>query len=258
MSSGLSPNMLELLLTAGVIAVAGLVLIVTTRRLRSGHELHLRPIAAFMALEEQLGRATESATRMHVSLGRASLPGAANPTSIAGSFVFDRVVKEGSLGTVAPIGTVGEGTLLPLAQVRSQHAYRTAGRSREYEPNMVQFVAHDTNPFAYAAGVTNVIHQQEVAGNVLAGRFGSELAIMGHASAQENLHPIIGTDDPSALAIGAAITDRLLIGEELFAARGYLEGKTSQLASIRGQDILRWVAAAAILSIAIYQVVVGS
>lgn len=258
MNFELGPGVIELLVTAAVIAIAGLTLMIMTRRLRTGLEIHLRPIRAFSALEKQIGRATESATRMHVSLGQASVLGAANPTSIAGSFIYDRVAREGSLGKVPPLVTAGEGTLLLLAQQRSQHAYRLAGRTREYEPNMVQFIAHDTDPYAYAAGVSNVIHQKDIAGNVLAGRFGTELAIISDASVRENLLPIVGTDDPTALAIGAAMTDRLLVGEELFAARAYLEGKASQLASVVGQDFLRLIAAIAILGVAIYHIVVGS
>jgi hypothetical protein len=247
----------EILLIAGVIGIAGLALMIATRRLRAGHEINLRPLQAIKALDEQIAQTVESATQIHVSLGRASLVDTASPTSVAGASVLDRVAKEAGASGLPPIATVGDGTVLLLAQQRQKRALRLARRTEEYSPALAQFIAASTDRFAYAAGVTSVVLQDGVATNILVGRYGPELAIMADAAERENLVQIIGTDDPTALAIGTALTENLLVGEELFAARAYLEGKASQLASVQVQDALRLLAAVAILGLAIYQFAVS-
>jgi hypothetical protein len=66
---------------------------------------------------------------------------------------------------------------------------------------------------------------------------------------------VIGTDNPGALAVAAAVTDHLLIGEELFAAGAYLEGKPAQVASLQLQDLLRLIIILAILGLAVSRLI---
>jgi hypothetical protein len=91
----------------------------------------------------------------------------------------------------------------------------------------------------------------------LVGRFGQEIAIMAEAGTRENMPQVLGSDDPVALALATAVTDDVLIGEELLAAGAYLEGTTSQLAALRVQDLLRLLIAVSILGLAVYQLVVN-
>ena len=50
---------------------------------------------------------------------------------------------------------------------------------------------------------------------------------------------IAGTDSTIQLSFFIVACDYTLIGEELFAASGYLSGNRSILASVRAQDILK-------------------
>ena len=131
------------------------------------------------------------------------------------------------------------------------------GRLNEYKPGLVQFVATETDPYAFAGGLANVIHRSRIGGSVLVGRYGPEVTIPAEAAARENMSQVIGTDDPSALAVAAAFTDDLLIGEELFAAGAYLDGKPSQIASLQVQDVLRAIIIVAMLALAVYQLGAG-
>jgi hypothetical protein len=69
---------------------------------------------------------------------------------------------------------------------------------------------------------------------------------------------IVGSDDPVALAIGSAMSDDLLIGEELFAAGAYMTGSASQIASLLIQDILRVIVVVAILLFAFINLLLGA
>lgn len=209
-------------------------------RQRRGGEMGLRPLRAYRTLRTQVGRAIESGRHVHITLGRAELNGPAGPTSVAALTALDHLAVDSCASGVPPLVTVGAGTLLPAAQDSLRQGFAQAGRLSAYSPIQTQFIAPETQPFAYAAGVSNELHHGNVGSNLMLGRFGPELAIMGEAAARANAPQVIGTDDPAALALAQVLTQDVLIGEELLAAGAYLEGKPWQLASLQAQDWLRW------------------
>ncbi|MFZ1397920.1 MAG: DUF6754 domain-containing protein [Candidatus Promineifilaceae bacterium] len=238
-----------------VLLVLSLLLLLLTRSVRAGRTAVLRPLTSYQGLTGQVGRAIESGRQVHLTLGQGSLVGRANPASISAMSVLDNLAKDGCANGTPPLVTVGAGTLLPLAQGSLQHALTQARRSGDFDLSLTQFVAHDTDPFAYSAGVAVLLQQQRVASNIMVGRFGPELAIIAEAANRQNIEQVIGTDDPTALAVAMTVTEDVLIGEELFATSAYLEGKPSQIASLQLQDILRWVVVLFILGTAVYQLV---
>ncbi len=240
-----------------VIVVVALLLLIFTRRQRDGRSLGIRPLPACNSLSNQVGEAIESGQQLQVSLGQASLVGAANPTSIAATHILDYLAKDGCASGTPPMTTVGDGTLLPIAQDSLRQAHKAAGRLNEYKPTMTQFLAADSDAYAYAGGIAAILQQGKTSSNLLVGRFGPELAIPAEIAARKNMEQVIGTDDPSALAVATAVTDNVLIGEELFAAGAYLENKPSQAAGVQVQDLLRWLIILTILALAIGQLLAG-
>lgn len=238
-------------LTVGVVGAVVVLLLLFTRR-RRGRVLSLRPLSPYAMLKNQAGQAVESGSRMHVTLGRASLVSAASPTSLAALTVLDAVAKDGCANSTPPLATVGEGTLLPAAQGSLLQAYQNAQDTSGFEPGAALFLANDTDPFPYAGGVTSVIHQDNVSNTVAVGRFGPELALIAVAANRQKLDQVIGTDDPVALAVATAVSKNILVGEELLVAGAYLEGKDSQLASVQVQDILRVIIALALIGTAVF------
>jgi hypothetical protein len=243
------------IIVLAVLLVLGLLLFLLTRSVQAGRTAVLRPLTSIAGLQGQVGRAIESGRQLHLTLGQGSLVGRANPTSVSATAVLDNLAKDGCANGTPPLVTVGEGTLLPLAQGSLQHALAEAGRPGDFDLSLTQFVAHETDPFAYSAGVAALLQQQRVASNIMVGRFGPELAIMAEAANRQNIEQVIGTDDPTALAVAVAVADDVLIGEELFATGAYLEGRSSQVASLQLQDILRWVVVLFILGTAVFQLV---
>jgi hypothetical protein len=171
---------------------------------------------------------------------------------------LEHLAQDGCTSDVPPLVTVGEGSLLPAAQDQLRGAYRQANRSGDFSNTMVEFVASDTSPLSYAAGVSDIVQHSNAGSNLLMGNFGAEIGIILEAAGRENMDQIVGSDDPVALAVGSAMSDDLIIGEELFAAGAYLKGSASQLASLQVQDIMRLIVAAAILLFAIFNLLVGS
>lgn len=248
---------MDLVLTLGIVAIVLILILILGRRQQAGKTTALRPFSAHIALKGQVGRAVESASRLHISLGRASLIGPASPVSIAAMSVLDRLAEEGCANDTPPITTVGDGTLLPLAENNLRHAAALTGSEQTIPTGTAQFVASSNNPYAYAGGVTNVIQQEKILGSVLVGQFGQEIGVITEVAGRRKINQVIGSDDPLALAIATAVTDDLMIGEELLAAPAYIEEKPYQIASLQTQDILRIIVGLAVLGTAVFKLIGG-
>lgn len=244
---------MTLQLILALILLLATLLFLASRQIRLGRMMFsLRPLPAYHWLGGQVGRAVESGQKLHISLGQAGLVGPATATSVAASQFLTTLAKDSCANNTPPIVTVGNGTLLPLAENQIRNAYAEADRLYQYQPDHVYFVAQTDDNFAFAAGVTSELMQNKVLSHILAGRYGAEIGIIGGAANRQNIEQIIATDDPVALAIGTAVSDKLIIGEELFAAGAYLDKNSSQLASLRLQDMMRWLIALAIIGFAIF------
>ena len=242
------------LLALTTIAITVLLLLLTLRRQQRIAPPARRSLIPFEALRRQVGRAVESGRRLHVTLGRAPLFGLAGPTSAAALGVLDYLARESGQSGVPPVVTVGEATLLPAAQGTVRRGYEAAGRGEAFRLRDVRFVAQDAYPMTYAAGVSAILEQDEVGSNVAVGRFGPEIGVIAEAGSRGQMAQIMGSDDPTAIAVAVAYSENVLWGEELFAAGAYLEESPLQLASLRTQDILRWLLVAVILATALSRI----
>lgn len=227
-----------------LIALTVTLLLLILRRIRSGTTLGLRRLAAYETLRRQPARTVESGQRLHVTPGRADLQTPQAPASVAGLGILAELAQKSG---PAPVVSVGAPTLLPAAQGAVLRAYEAAGRASEAGLGDTHFLAAREFPFVYGAGATVLIGQPEVGGNVALGHVGSEMALLAEAGQRQGVEQILGSDDPAAMAVATVFTPNAVWGEELFAARAYLDESPLQLASLRTQDVLRWLLAAGIL-----------
>jgi hypothetical protein len=96
-------------------------------------------------------------------------------------------------------------------------------------------------PFSYAAGAMSVIHDEDVGANVLIGNFAVEVALINEAAERAHSMTLAGTDNVPGQAVLYATAQETLIGEETFAGGAYLGAGLTHIASLRVQDIFRWV-----------------
>jgi hypothetical protein len=101
-------------------------------------------------------------------------------------------------------------------------------------------------PAGYAAGAMVTPKAEKVTATILIGAMGAEAALIADTGAQQG-SVIAAVTDPVGQAAVFATTDNPLIGEELFAAGAYLKAGPAHAASLRAQDVLRWIAIGAIL-----------
>jgi hypothetical protein len=248
---------MELVLILGIFIIVAALLYLYTRRLQQANTTALRPLVSMKALSGQIGQAIESGSRLHLTVGQGSLTSQSNPISAAALSVLDHLAKDGCASGIPPITTVGDGTLLLAAEDSLRHAYDVVNRKPDKKMEGVQFVAAENEPFAYAGGTAVNIHQHKIISNVMVGRFGPEMIIMAEAANRKGVEQVIGSVDPTTLAVATAVTPNILIGEELLAASAYLDGSSSQRASLQVQDILRWVTAGGILLALLIKLIAG-
>ncbi len=221
------------LLALSALVLAALLIL----RGRKGPRPKVRPLPAFRGLRDEIERAAESGKPLHIALGSGGLNGEDAVTSLAGLQVVEALADAAVSYNVPPIITVGHPTLLPLAQDALRRAYDRQELSELYNPAQVRFVA--PSPVAYAAGAAHVVAAEGVTASVTVGVFGSEVSLITDAGARRDVLQFAAAATPQALGALYPATDRLAVGEELYAIGALMTGKRHYLASLVAQDILR-------------------
>jgi hypothetical protein len=197
----------------------------------------LRSISAFDALPSQTGRAAESGQTLHLSLGTGGIGGNDTVSSLVGLSALAHLAEQGVATGTTPLVTISDPTLLPLAQKVLRQAYVRTGRGSDFRWTQVRLVSPSST--AYALGTMDILKHEPVLANVMFGSFGPEAALIARAGAETDLFQISGSDDPRALAVLYASTDRVVVGEELFATSVYLDRTPAKVASLAAEDIAR-------------------
>jgi hypothetical protein len=212
---------------------------------RGSSRVRIRPLTSFQDLRSETGRAAEGGGTIHIAIGNGGLIGEDAVTSLAALEVVEELADTAVLYNAPPIITVGDPTLLPLAQDILRRAYERHDLVKRYDPDQVRFVA--PSPVAYAAGAANIVMTEDVMSNAMIGAFGSEVSLITDAGARRDLPQLAAAAASDALGALYPATDRLAVGEELYAAGAQMTEKRRYTISLQAQDILRLVLAAFIV-----------
>ncbi len=218
-------------------------------------ERQLREIPAFEHLSRAVGVAVEAGRRLHLSLGWGGLQDLPGASALVGLSVLQRIARAASVSDRPPVATSGEGTLNILSQDTLRTTYNNLGALGQYDPLAAQLTG--LTPFSYAAGAMAVAGEGEDSAVMLAGHFGSEVALITDAAERHGSLTLGGSDNLPAQAILYATAHDPLVGEELYASGAYVQAGPAHLASLRAQDFLRWVVILAILLGFAYKLLVG-
>lgn len=237
---------------AGAILVLGLAILIGVSlilRLRKKIEVPVRPIPAFQDLRTQAGYAAESGGGIHIALGNGSLYGEDAITSIAAMQVLEALADEAADYNAPPIVTVGDPTLLPIAQDMLRRAYERKGRLELYNAGQVRFIA--PSPVGYAAGSADVADNETITATIMIGAFQEEVSLIADSSARYDIPSLAAVTTPTAIAALYPAVKQLAQGEELYAAGAQLTGEKHYLAGLITQDVLRVLLILAILAFSI-------
>jgi len=232
--------------------VFALLILFFASRARKKRIPSLRPIAAFRTLQGLMARAIEAGRTVHLSLGVGSLHAHTAAETLAGIAVLEAVSRQGAATGTHPIVTTAD----PAVALLAQHITTAAAN----DPNVAAEAAArvrwiSPQPAAYAAGVMGLLALEDVAGNIIVGRFGDEFLLMGEAAHRQTdaLTTVAGATDPNVLPFVLAVAPEGLWGEELFAAGAYLSQKAAHIGSLLAQDTMRWLLAWLILAAVLFR-----
>ncbi len=221
-----------------VVLSAGLMVFYLLPRFRQARRV-LRPIPALQRLRRAIGLSVEDGTRMHISIGKSSIFSATNASALVGLSTLERIAQLSLVSDRPPVATSGDGTLSVLSQDTLRAAYRIANVPEQYDPERGRLTG--ATPMSYIAGSLPVLRDERVSTSILVGNFGPEAGLLADAADQENAFTLAASDALATQAVFYAAAEETLIGEELFALPAYLQAGPIYQASLRVQDVLRWV-----------------
>jgi hypothetical protein len=225
--------------------LAGLGLILVFYLVPNLPKITLRSIQAFSHFRRQVDLAVEAGKRLHISLGRGTVNDLQGGASLIGLTILDQCARAASNSDRPSVVTSGDSVVTVLSQDTLQSTYRSLAIEQRYDPSNARLSG--LTPMAYAAGAMPAIHDEQTSVNILAGHFGTEVALLTEAGERSHSLTVGGTDSISAQSVLYATADEPLLGEELYAAGAYLGEDAVHKASLQAQDILRWVLIGAII-----------
>jgi hypothetical protein len=230
----------DLVLYGGLaLLIISAVLVMVFALLRKEFPYTLREIPTFARLRRAIGLAIEDGSRVHFSIGRGGLNVPWSAAAFVGLATVRRVSELTSVSDRPSIVTSGDGALNILSQDTLKASYVAAVAPERYDANTGQVTG--LTPFSYAAGAIPVMRDENISTNVIVGHFGLEVALMADAAERQDNYTMVASDNIPAQAVLFAAGSNPLIGEELYAVGAYVQAGAIHTASLRVQDLLRWV-----------------
>jgi hypothetical protein len=208
-----------------------------------------REIAAYNRLRRMLGLAVEAGTRLHVSIGRGILADLQGAAAFVGVAMLERVARAASISDQPPIATSGDGLLSILSTNTLRSTYNDIGLDGQFNPDASQITG--VTPFSYTVGAMSVLGSEGISASLLAGSFGGEVVLLADSAERNGSVTIGGSENLTAQAVLYAAAHEPLVGEELFAANAYLVADGTQAASLKAEDVIRWVLIAVLALVAL-------
>ena len=232
-------GMLNVLILAIIVCGSVIGFIISAK---SGRKLFIRKIGGLDALEEAVGRATEMGRPILFIPGILDMDDVQTLAAITILGHVSRVVADYDSKIKMP---VSRSLVMTSARETIKESYISAGRPDAYSDSMVNYVTDEQ--FGYVAAVNGIMVRDKPATCLYLGAFFAESLILAETGNSIGAIQIAGTARPGQLPFFVAACDYTLIGEELFAASAYLSKDPKQLGSLKGQDVGKFVAMAAMV-----------
>ena len=221
-----------------------------------------RPIDAYASVPTLTSVSIEEGRPIHISFGSAAPGHDSTPLALATADFAYYTAQRVTVGDELPLLSVTETSALPLAYDTLRRAYEARGPEavkhyaalRQHRVGTRWYPA-GTNSLAFASGITAMQSEESVSTHFLLGRMGIELALMTEAAQRQDRTVIAGSDRLEGQAVAFALADEALIGDEIFAAAGYVGQTPEALRRNRVADALRLAMVAVLIGVSVLAVV---
>lgn len=200
-------------------------------RSKKGRQLYIRRIAGLNAIDEALGRATEMGKPVLMVPG---LSDTLNAVAVQAINIFAHVSRIAAKFANPILLCCYNAAVYTLAQEVIRDVYQQEGLGDRYDVDSVRFVSD--RQFAFAAGVSGLIHREQTAATFFMGEFYAESLIFAETANSIGAIQIASTTQPTQTPFFIAACDYVLIGDEFYAASAYLTREPVLVGSLVGQD----------------------
>jgi hypothetical protein len=235
-----------------IILVVVLIMILASTRARA---LQFRRIPAYTALPLLAGEAVESGRSVHLSFGSSAVRDATTLAALASAEIIYHLAERASLGDRPTFVTLSDPVTLALGQDTLRRAYKARAALRSYRSTMAQWYPQGPSSFAFAAGAGAEILDADASLNVLIGRYGAEMMLLAENAVRYDRTVVGQSDQVIGQAVAYAVSDTLLIGEELYVGGAYLARTPLLVGGVFAQDLLRFLVITVIIGLAILALV---
>ncbi len=228
-----------------VLFTAAGMLVFSLKKTRITRQTTFRRIAAIARLRGAVGLSVEDGSRVHVSLGNGDLTEATNPSALVGLDTLHRIGQLSFTSDQPPVCTSGNGGFALLSKDMLRIVAGETNTRDSFDPDHGHLTG--VNPLAYTLGAMEVMADPGVKTNVFVGSYGPEAGFLTAASEENGAFTLAASDSIVAQSVFMATTRDVLFGEELYAVPAYLVHRAAHIASLRAQDILRFLVGAALV-----------
>ena len=208
-------------------------------------KIYIRRVAGLDAIEEAVGRAAQMRKPGVASYAL----GGFTYWTLSGLAILSHVADlSARTGTrlIVPTGGSTESLIVrPLAEEIVKNAYTMAGAADQYNPDDLPFLSGQQ--YAYVGGYVGILQRTRPASVIMTGSHWSDAMNIAETSNAVGAITITSGSYISNVAALACASDYILIGEEAPAAGAYLSDDPAQRASIRVQDLFKWLALGCII-----------
>ncbi|NDJ59514.1 MAG: hypothetical protein GYB67_00225 [Chloroflexi bacterium] len=210
--------------------------------------LPVRRLPAYELMPVLVGESIERGLPIHVSLGSTGLGANNTVLTLASAEVFYAAAQRAATGTVAPLLTLSDTSVIPLGYGTLRRAYAARDRLSRFRRDSIRWLPAGPRSLAFAGAVTALLSTERVSANILVGSYGPELALILDTAYRRGQASVATSNQLEGQAIAYALADRPLIGEEIFVAPAYLgDPSAASSANVFTLDVLRWLLVIAIL-----------
>lgn len=222
-----------------VLLLAASLFYLANRLIKSGREIGLRRLPAIDAIEEAIGRAAEMGKPVHYTYGAGGgLASSQGPQIVASAAMLGYVAQLCARYDVRPILNICIADAIPLTEEVLRLAYLREGKPEKFDPKMINYQPGQS-PMVTA--ILGTFQRERPAASFHIGGLYYESVVIGEAAKFVGAFLIAGTANTHQLPFIVATSDYVLIGEELYAAAAYISREPLQVASIAGEDWMKFI-----------------
>ena len=218
------------------------------KRAGAGKNLFIRRIPGLNAIDEAVGRATEMGKPILMVPG---LSDPVNAIAVQAINICAYVTKTAAKFSNPIIMCAYSASMYTLAQEVIRDVYQQEGVPERFDPDSVRFISD--RQFAFAAGVSGIIHREQTAATFFLGEFYAESLIFAETANSIGAIQVASSTEATQTPFFIAACDYVLIGDEFYAASAYLNREPVLVGSLVGQDWSKMFAITCILCGAVSQ-----